>query len=622
MVKTSATERSIMPVLRSRTVLLLLTLLALTASTAAVRAPRSADLDGRAILSPGTHGYHCYRIPALVTTNDGTLLLFAEGRKPDCSDTGRHDVVVVRSTDGGATWSDPRVVHAGGDSTAHNPTPVVDSGTGRVVLLTSRNYRTAWVQHSDDDGLTWSAPVEITRSVSESGWTSYATGPSHAIQLVRGEHAGRLVAGTTYRTADGTKGVALVHSDDGGLTWDLGAYDHSAAPELNVQEPSVFERPDGSLFVLARNEKGTASATVASAVAVDGGERFAEGFHAGPAEQGLAVPTVQASTLELRATDRGDRYNRVLLAAPSRQGETRERMTIRSTYKGGAEWVDPGGGTVVYEGMSSYSDLTSLADGRVGLAYERAVNWSHGYVWFTTFTESDLGLPDGDTAGLPLTPDSSPNGLHSWLHGGAAVVPGRFGEAVALDGVDDHVQLPFAERLAVSSGDFTWSVWFSYGGGSAPQPLLWAYNQGSVYSQLWLRAEPDRDRLRAWAQSGENSVVLETGDAYDDERWHHVVLRRAGERFTLHVDGLLVASERAPGLGSLSPKRPFTIHLGQRLDGAQHLAGKLDEVRLYGRALHDSEITALYRSNAAIDDGLRIRLAFQAEPPKKTTNGG
>lgn len=607
-----------MPVFRQRTVLLVLALLALVAGMAAsdprpaaADDPRpTADLAGKAVLSPGTHGYHCYRIPALVTTNDGTILMFAEGRKPDCSDSGRHDVIVVRSTDGGVTWSDPHVVHAGGDSTAHNPTPVVDTRSGRVVLLTSRNYRSAWVQHSDDDGVTWSEPAEITDSVSEPGWTSYATGPAHAIQLTRSVHRGRLVAGTTYRMADGTKGVALIHSDDGGLTWRLGAYDHEAAPELNVQEPSVFERPDGSLFVLARNEKGTSEATVASAIAVDGGSRFSERFHAGAAERSLAVPTVQASTLELRATDRGDRYNRVLLAAPSRQGETRERMAIRSTYKGGAEWVDPSGGTVIYEGMSSYTDLTLLADGSVGLAYERAVHWSHGYLWFTTFTEADLGLPDGDTEGLPVTQDSSPNDLDAWLRGGAAVVPGRFGAAAALDGIDDHVQLPFAEKLAVSSGDFTWSAWFSYSGGSSPQPLLWAYNQGAVYSQVWLRAEPGQNRLRAWAQSGEDVAVLETGDAYDDRRWHHVALRRAGDRFTLHVDGRTVASVSAPELGSVSPKRPFAIHLGQRLDGAQHLAGKLDEVRLYGRALGDSEINALYGSNAAITEGLRIRLAF------------
>ncbi len=570
-----------------------------------------ADLDGRAILKPGTHGYHCYRIPALVTANDGTLLMFAEGRKPDCSDTGKHDVIVVRSSDGGRNWSDPQVVHAGVDATAHNPAPVVDRETGRISLLTTRRYRTAWAQYSEDNGRTWTEPREVTGDVSLDGWTQYATGPSHGIQLTRGEHAGRLVVGTTHRAADGSKGGSLVYSDDGGLSWRLGAYDHSAAPGLQVQELSVYERPDASLVAFARDQNPDNDTTVASAVFTDGGTTVAEPFHAGRAEKSLTVPTVQASTLELRATDKGDRYNRVLLASASRQGDrTRERMTIRSTFKGGDEWVSPSGGTVIYQGMSAYTDMTLIGPGTVGLAYERAQQWSHGYLWFTTFTEADLGLPDGDTAALPVTPDDSPHGLDAWLHGGAGLAPGRFGRAASLDGSDDYVQLPFAEKLATSGGDFTWTGWFNYGASTAEQALLWAYNLGAERSQLWLRAEPGNGRIRAWAEYGPaGPVALSTQGAYADRSWHHFALQREGGVLRLYLDGELAAS--ASGLsGSVSPRRPFQIHLGQRLDGANRLRGSLDEVRLYGRALSGAEVERLATSAGGPAEGLRLHLPF------------
>ncbi|GAA1706047.1 exo-alpha-sialidase [Kribbella yunnanensis] len=567
-------------------------------------------LEGKAILSPGTAGYSCFRIPALVTAADGSLVLFAEARKPTCGDTGTHDVVMVRSTDRGQTWSTPKVVHAGIDVTAHNPAPVVDSQTGRISLLTTRQYDTVWAQYSEDNGVSWTAPREITAQVKSPTWKGYATGPSHGIQLRRGAHAGRLVVGTHYTTTVGDrKGGALVYSDDGGLTWAVGAHDESADPALRVQELSVFERPDGSLFAMARDENGTdTSSTVASAVSSDSGETFSQGFHAGAAEQSLAVPTVQASTLELRATDQGDRYNRVLLATETRQGTTRENLTIRSTYKGGTEWVDPGAGVVIYGGMAAYTDMTLLDDNTVGLAYERAANWSHGYIWFTTFTESALGLPDGNTTGVPTTPDASGNDLHGFLRGGTSTA-GRFGTALALDGTDDYVQLPFAEKLAVSSGDFTWTGWFNYGASTADQPLLWAYNQGDVYSQLWLRAEPSKNRLRALAQSGETAVTLATAKAYNDRAWHHFALRRQGSTFTLSVDGSTAATSTAV-LGSVSPKRPFQIHLGQRLDGAQNLRGSLDDVRLYGHALTAAEITSLYSSNATTIPDLRLRYPF------------
>jgi len=578
--------------------------------TACLTSPAyGAGLEGKAILSPGTAGYNCFRIPALVRGNDGTLVLFAEGRKPTCGDLGTHDVVMVRSTDGGATWSAPQAVHAGVNSTAHNPAPIVDADTGRITLLTTRDYNTVWAQYSDDNWATWSAPREISSSVKLPEWSSYATGPSHGIQLRRGPHAGRLVVGTHYSTTDGDhKGGALVYSDDSGTTWHLGAHDNSADPALRVQELSVFERPDGSLFAFARDEGGTNPSTVASAVSSDAGQTFSTGFHADAAEQSLAVPTVQASTLELRATDRGDRYNRVLLATETRQGTTRENLTIRSTFKGGTEWVDPGGGTVVYSGMAAYTDMTRISDSTVGLVYERAANWSHGYIWFTTFTESDLGLPDGNTAGVPTTPDASGNNLDGYLRGPAPVA-GKFGTAVSLDGSDDYVQLPFAEQLAVSSGDFTWTGWFKYGASTADQPLLWAYNQGDVYSQLWLRAEPSKNRLRALAQSGETAITLQTSKPYNDQAWHHFALSRQGSAFTLYVDGVAAASATG-SIGSVSPKRPFQIHLGQRLDGLQNLKGALDDFRLYTRALTPTEISGIYTSNATTAPGLRLRYPF------------
>jgi sialidase-1 len=209
---------------------------------------------------------------------------------------------------------------------------------------------------------------------------------------------------------------------------------------------------------------------------------------------------------------------------------------------------------------------------------------------------------------MPTTPDVSGNGLHAFLHGGAATITGRFGGAVNLDGGNDHVRLPFAERLAVSSGDFTWTGWFRYGASSATQAFIWAYHQGEVYSQLWLRGEPGNGRLRAWAQSGEQKLTVTTSGAYADQRWHHIALRRAGDTLAIFVDGRLAGSGTSAGLGSVSPKRPFQIHLGQRLDGQQRLRGALDDIRLYGRALTDAEIAALHASNAALTDGLLLLL--------------
>ena len=74
----------------------------------------------------GTDGYHTYRIPAIVTTPEGTLLAFCEGRKTSRSDHGDLDLVLRRSTDGGTTWAPMQIVYEeGGDArvTIGNPCP-------------------------------------------------------------------------------------------------------------------------------------------------------------------------------------------------------------------------------------------------------------------------------------------------------------------------------------------------------------------------------------------------------------------------------------------------------------------------------------------------------------------
>src|SRR5437762_12870400 len=76
-------------------------------------------------------GYHTFRIPAVITTAKGTLLAFCEGRKNSTSDSGDIDVVLRRSTDGGATWSPLQLVADAGPDTIGNPCPVLDRTTGR-----------------------------------------------------------------------------------------------------------------------------------------------------------------------------------------------------------------------------------------------------------------------------------------------------------------------------------------------------------------------------------------------------------------------------------------------------------------------------------------------------------
>ena len=86
-------------------------------------------------------GYHTYRIPSLTQAPDGSLIAIVEARKHSSFDPGHGDIDLVykRSTDGGETWSALKILDdPGAEWSASNATTVVDSRTGRILLLFNR----------------------------------------------------------------------------------------------------------------------------------------------------------------------------------------------------------------------------------------------------------------------------------------------------------------------------------------------------------------------------------------------------------------------------------------------------------------------------------------------------
>ncbi len=500
----------------------------------------------------------------------------------NCGDTADIDVV-KRSTDGGQTWSPLQVVNAGDGDTHGNPVPIVDRQTGRIILVTTYNKgrtdsaacsvpceRTVHLQYSDDDGITWSAPRDIDSQARRPDWDSwYVSGPGHAIQLTRGRHAGRLVFGANAETSNGTAPTAnhgaLVYSDDHGATWHIGAVDTIpfAPGSRYPQKPSefsLFERSDGAIYVLGREQGGT-----------DVGNR----------------------DYAISDTDR------------------RRTMMIRSSYDEGRTWENTDQGTVITTDWSGYSDLAQLSSQRIGLLYEGGAVDARDEIRFASFDEGYLGWHN--SAG-PTTPDRSHQHTDAHVLGGATLTAGRWGNAVALDGVDDYVRVPYHQQQLLGEGDFTWSAWIDYGAIKGNQAIVWLGGMGGTAPQVWLRAEPGNHRLIALMTTANGTRSISSTSAYDDQAWHHVVLERTAGQLVMWVDGAQVAAGPAAP-GSVSETVAFQLVVGERLDGAFHFGGALDEVRVYSRALSSAELEALRLTNAPITDGLVLRLPFEREMP-------
>ena len=336
------------------------------------------------VFQSGQGGYLFYRIPSAVVTTKGMLLVFAEGRRTPWgqhADSGEINLVMRRSTDNGKTFEPPRVVWADGKNTCGNPCAVVDERTGAIVLLsthnlgedaegqinrgTSKGTRTVWVTTSDDDGITWSPPREITKDVKRPDWTWYATGPGVGIQLKHGPHKGRLVIPCNHVVKGGgdTAGNShVIFSDDGGKTWQLGG---SPSPR-EFNESQVVELSDGRVMLNMRNAapKGRKAAPKQRGVAIstDGGATFADAYR----DEALIEPICQGSIRRYTWPADAGGKNRILFANPASEAE-RVAMTVRVSYDDGKTWPVE---NLIFKGWSAYSCLVPLPDGTVGLLYE------------------------------------------------------------------------------------------------------------------------------------------------------------------------------------------------------------------------------------------------------------
>lgn len=337
------------------------------------------------VFEAGQEGYPIYRIPAIVQAANGDLLAFCEARQG--GDASEIDLVMKRSTDGGASWESLQVVQESDDFlkffgddpppiTVGNPAPVVDlldpEHSGRIWLPFTLENDRVFVCFSDDDGCTWSPPREITADVKKDTWGWYATGPVHSIQIQRGPHRGRLVVPADHRLGEGGQdrgacGAQVILSDDHGKTWRLGAVDETYDDGLEANETTVVELADGRLYFNARNQNGKAAGTRGEAFSDTGGEDFEppdsswQAFS--PASPILDLPVVQGALLQAGK-------GLILFSGPDEDGPTgkgRSDLRLRYSTDEARSWSD---GPLIHEGPAAYSDMVVVSADMIGVLFE------------------------------------------------------------------------------------------------------------------------------------------------------------------------------------------------------------------------------------------------------------
>ncbi len=350
----------------------------------------SAALTQVEVFESGTAGYEWFRIPGIVATPKGTLLAYAEARKSKRGDWGPIDIVLRRSTDKGQTWSPMQVIaRVDGpkqknpvalaqklanpeDVTYNNPVAIVDRQNGVVHFLFCLEYMRAFYMRSDDDGVTFSTPVEITASFDrfrpEYAWKVLATGPGHGIQL----RNGRLLVPVWLSTGTGGHAhrpsvTSTIYSDDGGKTWHRGSIAVPDTPKfIFPNETAAAQLSDGGVLLNVRTESRENRRVIVTSP--DG----ATNWSAPRFDRQLLEPICFASIVSLGGSRLvfSNPDNLAKTNGPEDPGKSRDRknLTIQLSLDDGKTWAAK---RVLEPGWAGYSDLAVDSDGTIHCFYER-----------------------------------------------------------------------------------------------------------------------------------------------------------------------------------------------------------------------------------------------------------
>lgn len=228
-----------------------------------------------------------------------------------------------------------------------------------------------YLLYSDDNGKTWSDPVDLNKQVKPNDAGFMGVCPGRGLQIAQGDNADRLLFTTYFIDPEtGAQKFTSIYSDDHGTTWSMGNPIVLDEEIGNMSETQLVEMPDGSIMSFSRSTKGNVTSSYSS----DGGVTW------GKPQAETEIPLSEGGCMvsAINYTGKIDGKDAILLSAPAGNGRKNgfiyvglitETANADKPYK--IDWkykkeITPA------ETYFAYSCMTQLPNGDIAILYEEA----------------------------------------------------------------------------------------------------------------------------------------------------------------------------------------------------------------------------------------------------------
>lgn len=208
--------------------------------------------------------------------------------------------------------------------------------------------------------------------------------------------------------------------------------------------------------------------------------------------------------------------------------------------------------------------------------------------------------------------DGNANDLVSTLHGtlvnGTVYAPGKVGEALSLDGINDYVTIGSAAELDLNEFTIEAWIWTDAAGNTGERRVV---SRDDVFAE----GQDGRELYYIKASSpsvcggvsNRPAIAIMKGGTFEGicspsdlpPGFHHLAAVRSGASLSLYIDGVVVATQQSTITGAISPEAPLVLGQVSPAYNGEYFKGLIDEVMIHNRALSAAEMQKRVTADSA-----------------------